>query len=370
MSEAGAKTSLPKAEEGTLISVRHELVEELLLNTPVDRAGEVSVGGFTVKVKDVQSERWAVNCTKVLFKFADQHELFERACMVLNEVTGRPAFPSKHDVLYEVHRDGRLLGEARGYIVELKVEPLKEDRAVVEEWYGRLRREHPDIARYAYIAEEKGARTPYPVLVVKLVKPSRELEELLAQPAPREAKVAVEEAVVKPRREGLVKLYLLSMRLPSKYLVQKIEYGEYVEVRRFDAVASKIETLRRQAYRLIERVFAYVEELGVWIAVTEEAVEEARKVSRLVKDGLTRLGLKEHIDRYHVEAIPVYMEPEHARKLLGAAVTSLSKDEEALKARIEEAEKQGRARALQRLQRELEYKQRLLDSIKRLLGRL
>jgi len=214
------------------------------------------------------------------------------------------------------------------------------------------------------------------------IKP-KELEvELETAPTPT---TAVPTAVV-PERSELVKVYLLAMRLPSKYLLQKIEVNEdsegSVEVRKWSKeaveVASRLEGIRRSAYTKLERVFAHVEEYGVWVAVTEKAVEEARKVNEWVREELKKETVRKALEAknidvdklYSVRAIPVYLEPENAKELLEAAIRHLSEDAEELSRRIAEAEQEQSKRALKRLSEDLEYKKALLESFKKFLSQL
>lgn len=182
-----------------------------------------------------------------------------------------------------------------------------------------------------------------------------------------------------PNKSELVKIYLLSMRLPSRYLVQKVQYskGKQVlqEVRMWEGesakLAKKIETLRREVYMDITRIFCHVEEYGTWIAVSEKAKEEAMKISQYVVEKLKALGFKEDIvERYVVKAIPIYLEIDEARELLYHAIRHLSEDVEELKQKIKEAEKEKNLPALRRLQKEKAYREALLESFKNYLSSL
>ncbi|MCC6051027.1 MAG: hypothetical protein LM580_09990, partial [Thermofilum sp.] len=178
-----------------------------------------------------------------------------------------------------------------------------------------------------------------------------------------------EEERERAAKEELVKVYLLSMRLPSKYLVQKVENeseGEVRrEVRRWEGEAAKLatqlQTLRWNAYSAMSRVFCYVEEYGVWVAATEEAVKEAERVSENVRKKLAELGLAPLADRYIVRAVPVYLEPEDAKELLAAATAKLSADARELRERIEEAEAEKKEKEVKKLKRKLAQVERLLD---------
>ena len=224
---------------------------------------------------------------------------------------------------------------------------------------------------------EAQARAP---IQVPEIKP-KELEVELETPAvPTAVQPQVQVAV--PPKPSLVKVYLLSMRLPSKYLVQKVEVQKVPEglreVRKWEGevaeVASRLETIRRNCYAKASRVFAYVEDFGTWIAVTNEAVDEAKKISEYVKAELSSLRLDQvkniSLSAYAVEAIPVYLEPEDAKKLLNAAIQHLSADVEELEAKIAEAEKEQKKEALKRLENNLKFKQELLNAFKRFLQNL
>ena len=214
-----------------------------------------------------------------------------------------------------------------------------------------------------------------PLPVEEILARPQELEVEFEQPA---VTAATFQPAAAPSRTELVKVYLLSMRLPSKYLVQQVEYDSgktSVREVRFWAgeaakKASRLESIRREAYAKISRVFCFVEEYGTWIAVSEEALEEAKKVSAFVIEELKRLGLDHFAERYVVKAVPVYLSPEDARELLSAAVRSLSKDAELLKEKIKEAEREQDKRALRRLEREKSYREALLTAFKAYLAQL
>jgi len=220
------------------------------------------------------------------------------------------------------------------------------------------------------VEEEK----PEPQVEVKLpeVKP-KELEVELVVTPPKPTAV---ETVQKPE---LVKVYLLSMRLPSKYLVQKVEVKEGEEVRKWEGVAkevaSRLEGIRREAYDKISRVFAHVEDFGTWVAVTDEAVKEAQKLSEWIREELSKLPISQikniSIERmYSVKAIPIYLEPESAKELLESAIRHLSADVEELENRIKEAEEQQKRSVIKRLEADLQYRKTLLDTFRKYLSML
>ncbi|MGC8954394.1 MAG: hypothetical protein ACP5N5_06745, partial [Desulfurococcus sp.] len=82
---------------------------------------------------------------------------------------------------------------------------------------------------------------------------------------------------------------------------------------------------------------------------------------------LEKLGLGDKAGRYMVRAVPIYLEPADARELLDAAVRHLSADVEKLKQAIDNAEKERSKRALARLQRDLEYKTKLLEAFRKFM---
>jgi DNA-directed RNA polymerase subunit L len=181
------------------------------------------------------------------------------------------------------------------------------------------------------------------------------------------------------RRAELVKIYLLAMHLPSEYLIQELEREKGVERRRWPGekweIAKKINQIRARAYERIERIFSYVEDLGVWIAVTDEAVAEARRVMRMVREELSQLHLEEYkpdfdIDRYIVRAVPVYLEPEDARRVLEAAIRKLSADAEELARKIEEAERARNERRAKDLKKDYNRILKKLEEIKSYLKRV
>jgi len=226
---------------------------------------------------------------------------------------------------------------------------------------------------------DEGEQTGVDKIITEVEKAAAlevELEEPAPVPASAPAAPAVQqqhERTAVQRRE-LVQVYLLRMRLPSKYLVQEVEYADRgrQEIRKFtDDRASALETLRRRIYEQISHVFCAVEEYGVWIAVSEEAVKEAAQLGGLVKDELRRLGFDEKvISRYDVKAVKVYMEPGEAKELLEAAVRQLSAEVEELEKRIAQAEAEAKKSAVRRLAQDLSYRRALLETFKKVLTSL
>jgi hypothetical protein len=399
---------------------------EVSYRKPEDEEGE---GRFAVfHVKEVAREAGAaaniepeVGRVCAMFPRLPLREVVAAACGVARPL-GVRVFALR--VTYEVYRGdyAELVGEAAALCAIVEVEPPSpsgagegQRRAVAHTTARRLQAKLPEGLRGRVYVAAKGGR---PVVRVKLPSPSPELERLFGEVAawlrsppappaeeeepprvPEELLTALEappeplgapaapapqppaapaQAAPRPSRGELVPVYLLSMRLPSRYSAQreveliKDERGAVRGERRvFDAVAPHLETVRSAAYARISRIFAHVPEFGVWIAVTEEAVEEARRVSEHVRRALRRLGLPEEFaSRYDVRAVRVYLEPEDARALLEAAVRHLSADVEELRRRIEEARGQRAQRALRRLMSSLEFRQTLLEVFKRHLQRL
>ena len=188
------------------------------------------------------------------------------------------------------------------------------------------------------------------------------------------------------RRSELVPIFILGMNLPSKYLVQDVEYRtsisedgsgvEEAEVRKWVGpkakLASALETLRHDVYRRLRRNYCFIPEYGVWVAVTEEGVKEAMEAGEYVTKKLRELGIndEETLKRYFVRPIRIYMEPEDARRLLETAVRKLEDDLRALVERVREAEERGRERALERLRRDREYREALLEAFREYLDKI
>lgn len=263
-------------------------------------------------------------------------------------------------------------------------EPSKYDpvRTLYHYWIVRKVHEKPgeeggEVAPTAEGEEQESTPTAVEVKVPE-VKP-KELEVVL-EGAPARAVGTATTAVGAPSREGLVRVYLLSMRLPSKYLVQKVVKEGSKEIRSWEGVASeiasKLEGIRRACYDKLSRVFAFVEDFGVWVAVTEEGVEEARKVSEWVRSELSKLPIatiKSGVDvnkLYTVRAVPVYLEPDDAEELLKAAIRRMSQDVAELEARISEARQAENKKALRRLESDLEHRKRLLETFRKQLDAL
>ena len=197
---------------------------------------------------------------------------------------------------------------------------------------------------------------------------------------------AATEEPKREQREHLVKVYLLSMKLPSPDLVARFrwegerqvrDYGEYEKERR--ALASRISGIRREAYERIGRKFVHIDELGIWLAVSEDAVKVAREVSDWVIKELKSMPLLRRYSRisdvdiearYGVRAIPVYLEPRDAKEILAMAAMKLMKDIEELKEKIEEAEKARKRSALKKYEQRMEYKRALLEELKKFLDKI
>jgi len=233
--------------------------------------------------------------------------------------------------------------------------------------------------------DTEGEEEEIPEEVVKkieeVVKP-QELEVELEQPvivpsSTASTAVALQQLQSAPSKPELVKVYLLSMRLPSRYLVQSVEYNAgkatVQEVRKWEGEnakkASRLEGIRREAYSKVSRIFCHVEEYGTWVAVSDAALEEAKKVSQFVVEELKKLGIND-TSRYVVKAIPIFLSPEDARDLLSAAIRSLSADVETLSEKIKEAEKEQNKNALKRLEKEKTYREALLTTFRSYLAQL
>jgi len=177
--------------------------------------------------------------------------------------------------------------------------------------------------------------------------------------------------VEEERSKELVPIFLLKMNLPSKYALQEVYYEKGREIRVFDEKAVKLEALRKEVYEQIGRKFCYIKEYGMWVAVSEEGVRQAKHVSEKIIKKLRELGFdEEFISRYYVRIMKVYLEPEDARELLDTAVRQLHEEVEALKEKIREAEKAKNRSALARLQRELRYRTALMEVFQEFLSQL
>jgi hypothetical protein len=222
-------------------------------------------------------------------------------------------------------------------------------------------------------AEEAAAAQAQPAAVgVVEIKP-RELELEPIAPAVQPAAVVAEAP-----RQQLVKLYILAMTLPSKYLVQEVQQKEGEEIRTWSGVrgeiASKLEGIRREAYERANRSFVYIDDLGLWVAVTDDAVEKAREISKYVVDSLKGIEdlrkilgnrFEEILRRYGVKAIEIYLKPEDAKEILKLAERKLLRDIEELRQRIADAERENNKRLMSKYMREEGFKKNLLDSLRK-----
>ncbi|PNV78852.1 MAG: hypothetical protein C0179_08330 [Fervidicoccus sp.] len=406
--------------------------EELVFNTNTDESdyplyilsdfelvhkkypsGREIIGSFNVRVSEIKDEELPLT-----------HQLFEKAKSALEEITRSSVSRKNYEIIYESYRGDfeEYLADAKAYAIKLiafspfSLMMKEKSFAVVYGWLKRLSAKYPDLSKYAYVSRYEGRKLKhsYAILVIKLPISTPELEDVFKkitsppveveeptavesveseeEPKPEEIptieikpklrlrlrlpeeieeRVEVkEEKPSKPEKSELVKIYLLSMRLPSKYLVQKVYYEKNKEIREFNDVSGKLETIRREAYSMITRAFAYVEEYGTWIAVSDDAVKEAYNVSEYVIKRLKELNLHDKVERYIVKAIPIYLDPLDAKELLDAAVKRLSQDLEELERRIREAEEEKKRQALKRLEREKSYKEKLLEAFKRYLSEI
>jgi len=184
-------------------------------------------------------------------------------------------------------------------------------------------------------------------------------------------------------RRELVPIYLLAMQLPSEYLVQTISRAtegdgsgkRVVEVRSWVGdkaeLAEKINQVRKYVYKHLKRHFAYLEDFG-WIAVTEEGVNEARRVGDYVVKKLMEFGITDPmvLRRYFVKPIRVYLEPEDARRVLEEAIGKIREDLEKLEEKIGEAEREGRRRRVEALMRDREFLEKLLGVFREYYGKI
>jgi hypothetical protein len=184
-------------------------------------------------------------------------------------------------------------------------------------------------------------------------------------------------------RRELVPIYLLAMQLPSEYLVQSISRAtesdgsgkRVVEVRSWVGdkaeLAERINQVRKYVYKHLKRHFAYLEDFG-WIAVSEEGVNEARRVGDYVVRKLMEFGITDPmvLRRYFVKPVRVYLEPEDARRVLEEAIGRIREDLEKLEERIGEAEREGRRRRAEELMRDREFLEKLLGVFREYYARV
>jgi hypothetical protein len=197
-----------------------------------------------------------------------------------------------------------------------------------------------------------------------------EFEEAEA-PAPQATQATA--TAVTPAQQELVAIYLLAMHLPSADLVADDYTDESGNtIRRIKEwsgegrkVAREIETMRRNIYRRIERLWCMVREFGVWVAVSEAGVREAERLSKEVREALRKVGLDQFAHRYFVKAIRVYLHPDDAKMLLDAAVDQLTLEVQELERRIKDAETARNRRLVGELIRKKEYVRALLDVFKK-----
>jgi hypothetical protein len=216
--------------------------------------------------------------------------------------------------------------------------------------------------------------TPGATPIVEVGAPELEVE-LEAPAAAAATAVTTADA---PTRGELVPVYLLAMHLPSPDILAD-DYTDYLNnaVRRVKEwqgarrdKARIIENMRRSIYRRIERLWCMVREFGVWIAVTEQGVMEAERISKEVRETLRRIGLGELASRYFVRAIRVYLEASDARLLLDAATAQLSREAEELDRRIRDATASRNARLAKELMRKKEYTMTLLNIFKEYMEKI
>jgi hypothetical protein len=212
------------------------------------------------------------------------------------------------------------------------------------------------------------------------------VEIAVAEPRPPELEVELEEApahhsppqAAAPQRQELVPVYLLAMHLPTEDVVAVHRTESGVDgakrIKEWSGerakLAREIESLRRQAYRKIERSWCMVREFGVWVTVSESGVREAEELGREVRERMQKLGLGDIAQRYYVRAIRAYFEPGDARTLLDAAVAQLRGEIEELERKIKDAETAQNKRLVRELSRRREYIQALLETFRKYAERL
>jgi len=405
------------------------IAEELVYKTNLDKGGRVylckTVEGYDVFYNDIGT------CIKLHYirEYVDRYfdkdteALVDKAFDALVSIGLRTAGVFVRSVTYEyngrtgtayaVYIESLLKGvdgeeKAREYLGKLRAvlpEPLR-DRAYVfntrDGWFVRVKIPVVDDVFTSFVSsltselgvgdeggdEEGGSTVPVidvnaPRLTLRLSwqAPPAGAPEVSEKPVGKEGEERGED-----RRAELVPIFILGMNLPSKYLVQDVEYKtavsedgdsiEEAEVRKWVGpkakLASALETLRHDVYRRLRRNFCFVPEFGIWIAVTENGVKEAMEAGEYVTKKLRDLGIndEETLKRYFVRPIRIYLEPEDARRLLETAVRKLEDDLRLLEERVRDAEERGRERALERLRRDREYREALLEAFREYLDKI
>lgn len=318
------------------------------------------------------------------------HKLF-RPLKFLRLEHGSRKYPNLYGYLAIVSNvDPRListqLAEKPEKVVELPATPetynivgkafkeAEEKRLSFEELANLIKNMAHEVLQPPQPQPVEGAAAPQaqPAAVGIEIKP-RELELEPIAPAVQPAAVGAEAP-----RQQLVKLYILAMTLPSKYLVQEVQRKGGEEVRTWAGVrrevASKLEGIRREAYERADRSFVYIDDLGLWVAVTDDAVERAREISKYVVDSLERIEdlrkilgerYNEILRKYGVKAIEIYLKPEDAKEILKLAEGKLLRDIEELRQRIADAESENNKRLVNKYMREEEFKKNLLDVLRK-----
>jgi hypothetical protein len=110
------------------------------------------------------------------------------------------------------------------------------------------------------------------------------------------------------------------------------------------------------------------------VAVTDDAVERAREISKYVVDSLERIEdlrkilgerYNEILRKYGVKAIEIYLKPEDAKEILKLAERKLLRNIEELRQRIADAERENNKRLVNKYMREEEFKKNLLDVLRK-----
>ncbi len=398
------------------------IAEQLVFKTNLDRGGRVylcrTAEGYDVFYNDIGT------CIKLHYtrEYVDRHfnndteALVDKAFNAFVGIGLRTASIFARRVVYDYNgRTGTAYaiyiesllrgvdgeGKAREYLAKLRTvlpEGLRE-RAYVfntrDGWFIRVKVPVVDDAFVGFVeslineldglvegGDEGGGSSTAPVIDVSTPRLTLRLSWAPPAGAPEKPVEGKEEGG--DRRAELVPIYILGMNLPSKYLVQDVEYRtsingngvEEAEVRKWVGdkakLASALETLRHDVYKRLRRNFCFIPEFGVWIAVSERGVKEAVEASEYVTKRLRELGIndEEVLKRYFVRPIRIYLEPEDARRLLEAAVRRLEDDLRVLEERVRQAEEEGRRRALERLRRDVEYRKALLEAFREYLERI
>ncbi|AME30037.1 hypothetical protein AZ270_gp14 [Acidianus tailed spindle virus] len=192
------------------------------------------------------------------------------------------------------------------------------------------------------------------------------------------------------RLSQYIPLYLLRFTLPSKFLakertsVDKKEDYTNILITINNALASKLESIRRSVYEEIGKGFVYIELMG-WIAVDDNGVNHANIANKRIVDELTKVvesgkvtfrdgrvilippQLIEKLRRtianhYYVKAIRILVDYDNAKEIIEQALSQLREGIETLQQKIQEAEAEKKLASLRKYQSDRQKIERLYES--------